>query len=59
MKNVLIVEVPTVNDETVTSMRKLFCAFMTAFEDHYSSQLAKYSSRSTLHREEFDDDPLF
>jgi hypothetical protein len=59
MKNVLIVEVPTVNDETVTSMQKLFFAFMKAFEDHYAAQLSRYSSRLSLRREEFDDDPPF
>ena len=59
MKNVLIVKAPTINDETVASMQKLFYAFMKEFEDHYSSQLTRYHCDPRLNREQYDDDPLF
>ena len=59
MKNVLIIEVPTIHDETVASMQKLFYAFMKAFEDHYSSQLTRFHCAPMLNREQYDDDPLF
>jgi len=45
MKDVLIVEVPTLNDETVASMQNFFEAFMKAFEKHYCCQLDRYYYR--------------
>jgi hypothetical protein len=60
MKDVLIVEVPTLSDETVASMQNFFEAFMKAFESHYCCQLDRYYYRPNVTRSKSDkDEPPF
>lgn len=60
MKDVLIVEVPTFNDETVASMHNFFEAFVKAFENHYCCQLERYycRPRTARSKQEFDEPPF-
>jgi len=50
MKDILIVEVPTLTDETVASMHNFFEAIIKAFENHYCCQLDRYYYRPQARR---------
>lgn len=60
MKDVLIIEVPTLNDETVASMHHFFEAFMKVFENHYCCQLDRYYYRPqvTHSKKELEEPPF-